>query len=523
MSPNRRIFLNIVATYGRTLVGAACGIFSTRWVLMALGKDDFGLFGLIGSLAIYLTFFNVYFSGALSRFYAYSIGRSKVSEDIEWALEECRKWFSIGVAIHVFIPFVLIIGGYPIGTWAIRSGMVGVPGCRIDSCIWLWRFVCVSSFVSMLNVPFSAMYVAKQYIAELTLYSLVQTISRTVFIYYMTLREADWLVTYGFVTCLIAVIPQALICFRAMIIFKECRFRFAYLLQLDYVRRLGSYVGWQLFGGLGYLARYPFLTIVVNRYFGPKTTASFSIGVTMGSEASALTGALDTAFTPAITTACGKGDWKQLRMMAYQASKFGTLLTLLFAIPMGLEMAEILQLWLKDVPQWTEVICLMMLAVMVVDKFSLGHYIGVNASGQVARFQIYRGLWCMTAIPFSICAVVCFHHVYAVVSALLLTTCLATISNIWLARISIGLSAKYLLFKIIIPLSFVSGIACMVGLLPRCFMEQSFARVIVTTVITLLGLMPLSWFFVLNEDEKNFIARKFPFVFNRFCSCRLSK
>ena len=522
MSPNRRIFLNIVATYGRTLVGAACGIFSTRWVLMALGKEDFGLFGLVGSLAIYLTFFNIYFSGALSRFYAYAVGQSRVSEDIEVALEECRKWFSIGAAIHVAIPVVLIIVGYPIGAWAIRSGVVGVPEYRIDSCIWLWRFVCASSFVSMVNVPFSAMYTAKQYIAELTLYSFAQTIGRTVFIYYMTLRDTDWLVTYGFVTCLIAIGPQVLICIRAMIIFKECRFRFAYLLHLDYVRRLGSYVGWQLFGGLGYLARYPFLTIIVNRYFGPKTTASFSIGVTMGGEASALTGALDTAFTPAITTACGEGNWERLRIMAYQASKFGTLLTLLFAIPMGLEMAEVLQLWLKEVPQWAEVICLIMLVVMVVDKFSLGHCIGVNASGQVARFQICRGLWCMTAMPFSICAVLFFHHVYAVVIALLLTTCLATISNIWLARTRIGLSAKYWLLKIMIPLSVVSLIACAIGLIPRCFMEQSFARVIVTTVITLMSLIPLSWLFVLNEDEKNFVARKLPFVFKRFCSRRIS-
>ena len=70
MSPNKRIVLNILATYGRTVVGALCGIFSTRWVLMALGKEDFGLFGLVGSLVIFMSFFNTQFAGALSRFYA---------------------------------------------------------------------------------------------------------------------------------------------------------------------------------------------------------------------------------------------------------------------------------------------------------------------------------------------------------------------------------------------------------------------------------------------------------------------
>ena len=109
MSPNRRIMINIVATYGRTLIGVLCGIFSTRWVLMTLGKEDFGLFGLIGSLVIFMSFFNTQFAGALSRFYAYAVGQAKVAADTDLALEECRKWFSVGVTIHTLIPLVLVV------------------------------------------------------------------------------------------------------------------------------------------------------------------------------------------------------------------------------------------------------------------------------------------------------------------------------------------------------------------------------------------------------------------------------
>ena len=499
MSPNKRIFLNILATYGRTVVGVLCGIFSTRWVLMALGKEDFGLFGLVGSLVIFMSFFNTQFAGALSRFYAYAVGQAKVAVDSDMALEECRKWFSVGVMIHTFVPLVLVAIGYPVGAWAIRTGVVGVPTYRIDACIWLWRFVCLSSFVSMLNVPFNAMYVAKQYIAELTIYSLAQTIARTVFIYCMTLRQVDWLVTYGLATCLILIFPQALICLRAMVVFRECRLRFAYMALWAYMKKLASYAGWQTFGGLGYLARHQFLTVVVNRFFGPKITASFSIGGTVSGEAAALTGALNTAFAPAITTACGEENWNRVRLMAYQACKFGTLLTLLFASPMGLEMSEILRIWLKDVPQWTEGICL-----------------GVNASGRVARFQVYRGLACLTAIPFAIGSAFVFRHVYAVAFSLLVTTCLACCSDVWLARSRIGLSVRYWLFKIIIPLGMVCVIVCAIGSVPRYFMPPSFLRIIVTTIVTLAGLLPLSWFLVLNLDERLFVTRKFSSMINRF-------
>ena len=38
MSPNRRIFLNIISTHGRSLYALVCGLFCGRWTLMALGE-----------------------------------------------------------------------------------------------------------------------------------------------------------------------------------------------------------------------------------------------------------------------------------------------------------------------------------------------------------------------------------------------------------------------------------------------------------------------------------------------------
>ncbi len=157
-----------------------------------------------------------------------------------------------------------------------------------------------------------------------------------------------------------------------------------------------------------------------------------------------------------------------------------------------------------------------MLAVVVVEKFSMGHYIGVNASGRVARFQTCRGIACLTAIPFSIGSALIFHHVYAVALSLLATTCLACCSDVWLARSRIGLSVRYWLFKIIVPLGVVCGIVCAIGSIPRCFMPPSFLRIMVTTAVTLVGLFPLSWYLVLNVNERVFVAQRFSATINRF-------
>ena len=41
MTQNRRIVLNIVATYGRSLYALVIGLFCGRWTLKALGQGDF--------------------------------------------------------------------------------------------------------------------------------------------------------------------------------------------------------------------------------------------------------------------------------------------------------------------------------------------------------------------------------------------------------------------------------------------------------------------------------------------------
>ena len=43
MTQNRRIVLNIVATYGRSLYALVIGLFCGRWTLRTLGEADCGL------------------------------------------------------------------------------------------------------------------------------------------------------------------------------------------------------------------------------------------------------------------------------------------------------------------------------------------------------------------------------------------------------------------------------------------------------------------------------------------------
>ena len=512
MSPNRRILLNIVATYGRSLYALVLGLFTGRWVLMALGESDYGLYGVVAGLTVFIAFFNGLLSSAIARFFAYSIGKD--SKNGGGATLECQKWFNTALMIHTVVPIVLMLVGYPIGDWAVRNWLT-IPPERIGAFVQVFRCVCVSCFVAMVNIPFSAMYTAKQYIAELTIYGVVANTCQACFLYYIASHSGDWLVRYAVWTCFLAVAPQLIICIRALKVFPECRIDLRLCWNVGRLKQLFYFAGSLAFGGLGSMLRGQGVAILVNKYFGPTANAAMSIANSVNAQSMALVSAMQGAFTPAIVQACGAGDDELMRRMAFRACKFGMLLVLMFALPLGIEIDNVMGLWLKTPPTYSAGLCLFMLMVVVVDKGSIGHMIAVTAKGRIAAYQMFLGAVLILSLPVAWLFVVLGFGIYSIGVALLLMTSICSIGRVWFARRLAGMSAKYWLVSVAAPVLVVSCVTVAVGIVPRIMCSASFLRLCLTTLAVNATLFPLAWLLVLDSAERGFIKTKMLLLLKR--------
>ena len=512
MTENRRIILNIVATYGRSLFCLVCGIFTGRWVLMSLGEVDYGLYGVVGGLAAFIAFFNGVLASAIGRFYAVSVGAMRTSTDKAVALRECRAWFNTAVSIHTVIPVVLVVIGYPIGVWAIRDFLT-IPENRICDCIWLFRFVCLSCFVGMANVPFVAMYTAKQYIAELTVYSFVQTTVNVVFLYYMVSHPGDWLLKYGIWACLLSFVPQVVIMVRAVAVFPECRLERRLMFQVDRFRQLGAFAIWQMIGTGSGLLRGQGMAILINKFFGPSVNAAMSIGQTVNSQANSLSGAMMGAFSPAITNAYGAGDMTRMRKLVFTMSKFGILLSMLFAIPLLLELPEVLRIWLKNPPAYACGFAGLYLLLMLMENATVGHMIAINATGRISRYQVSMGAISLLALPIAFILAVMGVCPYLAVYSIMITVAVYTVVRLLFARSLVALPLRTWACDILFPTLVLFACVSAVGLLPRFFMPSSLGRIVVTTIACELVFVPLTWLIVLSKQERGILVEK---LFSRF-------
>ena len=503
MTPNARIFLNVVATYGRSLYALAIGLFSGRWVLMALGHEDYGLYGVVGGLTFFLSFLNGLSATAVSRFYAIEVGRASKHPGV--GLGECREWFNTALMIHVALPFVCVLIGYPIGEWAVRHWL-DIPSSRVEASVWVFRFACASCFVGMVNVPFQAMYIAKQYIAELTIYGVVSSTLQAFFSYYIASHPSDWLVRYSAWTCFLSALPQMMICIRALRIFPECWVDLCACWNLARVKRLAQYAGWHAFGALGGLLRGQGIAILVNRHFGVRMNAAMSVANMVNGQAGALAVALQGAFTPAIAQACGAGEEDKMRRLAFRACKFGTLLALMFVLPLSVEITNVMSLWLKDPPCYAAGLCVCMLVGLVVDKSTVGHMSAVNAKGRIALYQFVLGGTLILTLPLAWVFVRIGLGAYSVGWALLAMTICSAWGRVWFARRLAGMSIRRWVFGIMLPILFLVISTVCVSLLPAVLMPPTFGRLFVTTGVVEAVVLPLGWFVVLDRDERAYVV-----------------
>ena len=390
MNANKRIAINAIATYSRTILGMVLGLFSSRWVLSSLGEVDYGLMGVVGSLIVFITFLNTVASGACARFFAYSIG-TKDSEDL-------IRWFNVGVSVHLSLAIILVIIGWPLGEWVIDH-YLNIPADRLITAHWVFRFSMVAAFWTMFSTPYVAMYTATQNIAELTFWEVLTILSNFGFVYWLTTYQGDaWLVYAGF-TVLLSVLIGLCKVLRAKFIFAGCHIKLEYWGDWKRIRQMFSYAGWTLFGNLGYLARTQLPAVLLNKYFPPMkyqyVNASYQIGNVLASYTQSLSSSLMGAFSPQIATLAGADDKKGMVMTAFRASKFGTFLMLVFAVPLALEADYLLVLWLKNPPQLAGTFCRLVLLQMVLDNLTFGHMSGIMASGRIKWYQITTGSLCI--------------------------------------------------------------------------------------------------------------------------------
>jgi len=80
--------------------------------------------------------------------------------------------------------------------------------------------------------------------------------------------------------------------------------------------------------------------------------------------------------------------------------------------------------------------------------------------------------------------------------------------RVWFARTIAGMSARYWLKRILLPLLFVFVLVLFAGWLLQLWIDAGLVRIVLSTIVCEMVLVVLSWLLVLNQGEKELIRDK---------------
>jgi O-antigen/teichoic acid export membrane protein len=294
---------------------------------------------------------------------------------------------------------------------------------------------------------------------------------------------------------------------RAVYRFPACRPRIAYLFDKTYLRNLFQFVGWKFYGMTCVVLRTQGSPVLVNLFFGPQVNAAFSIAQRVSTQASSLSAAMANAFQPAITAMEGGGDRRNVIDTSFQVCKFGSLLVLLFALPLMLEMETVLRLWLREPPPFTQSLCIWMLIMLLIDNLTFGHMIAIGARGKIAAYELVQGTTLFLAVPLLWLFSALGMNPNAVGYSLLATMAVYSANRLLFGKWLIGMSITRWFRFVGAPIALIIFCSILAGWGVMHLAAPGPLRILTTslacsTVVTVLG-----WTVVLTANERTHVRQ----------------
>lgn len=396
---NRRIAKNTLVLYARMLLLMIVSLYTSRVVLEALGVNDFGIYNVVGGFVGMLGFFTSSLTNVSQRYLNIGIGTGDRCLTIKY-FKQC------GTILFVFSILTLIIGE-TIGLWFVMNKLV-IPPERLNAVVWVYQFSLISIFCSINQVNFLGAIVANEKMGFYAYLGLFEAFARLMIAFIIINSPCDHLILYASLTAFVSIVVLLLHIVYCKIKFDVCHFGFCWDKQL--VRDMTKFISANLFGCFAWSAGVQGTNVILNLFFGPVVNAAKGISTQVGSIVNRFTENVMTAVKPQMIKSYASGDTEYMLRLLMKSSKLAFFISAIIAVPILIEADYILQIWLKDVPNYAVAFSRIVIVESLASVFINPLWIAANATGDIKKNQIYGRIFTLASLPLSYITLSIFHN-----------------------------------------------------------------------------------------------------------------
>lgn len=332
---SKRIAVNTIVLFVRMLILTIVNLYAVRVVLNGLGREDYGIYNTVAGVVMMSSFLSSVLAMSVQRYYSMALGRNDG--------RSLQEIFSISVSIVCAVSLLLIIVFETAGLWFLHNKLI-IPADRMAAAQIAYQFGLVTFLCSFIQIPFSAAMFAHEEMTAYTIISTIECLMKLGAALLIGRLAIDNISLYSGALMLTAIIVLMIYTGYGKRNYAECHYRWPR--QSKLFKSILAFSGWALFGSAASVCITQGNTVLLNMFFGPVIIAAFAIALQINNAFNTLCSNIILAFRPPMIKAYAERNFKYLNQMFSASNRFLLYILIAIAIPLILEIREILHLWL---------------------------------------------------------------------------------------------------------------------------------------------------------------------------------
>lgn len=500
MKGSNLIIKNTGVLYVKTFITMGISLYSTRIILNTLGATDFGLFSLIAGVIAMLTFLNNSLSSATQRYLEFNLGGGQQ--------KKLAEIFNASVFLHLLVGFVVVLIIEGVGYFAFDK-VLNIPLDRIYAAKTIFQFMVISTFFTIISVPYDAIINAHEHMFFDSIVGVIQSFGILLIAIFIQSVTSDKLIWYGFLMASLIFLLLIIRRIYCRVLYDESKVNFKKHLKKMTIKEMLTYASWSFFGAISSMFSAYGMTIVLNSFFGAKVNASYGIAAQLNGSISVFSATMMKALNPQIVKSEGNGERNRMIKLALTGSKLSYFLLAFFAFPFILEVPYILKLWLINPPEYSIIFSRLVLIVAMFSQLSLPFSNMVNAVGNIKQISVLTSIIFVLVLPTTIIAFKMGLPPFYVYFIQIISEILLLIIRAKLAHKYVGVSLKEIISIVLKPVLMITVFVLLISIPLKFFVNESLLRLLLTCVLTTIGFLLSLNFWGLDNDEKQFLISSF--------------
>ena len=505
MSNGKLIAKNTVFLYIRMLFIMGITLFTSRVILAALGISDYGIYNVVGGLATSFVFFSSSLSNATQRFLTFALGKNDIAE--------VRNVFNLSLLVYAIIAILVFVIGEIAGMYLIYNHLI-IPDDRLPAAIWVFHATMLSLSVTLVSTVFDSVLIARENMKIYAYIGMLEAVVRLSIAYILKISPTDKLILYATLLLIFSVLIKTIPVIYCLRQYPECHIGFFW--DKKQFTKMLSFVGWNGLGTFAWTINEQGVNVLLNMFFGPVVNAARGVAGQVSAAVNNFSRNFFTAVRPQIVKSYATEDYSYFVKLIFYSSRFSFFLMWMLCLPILLRRDYILNLWLKEVPEWSQIFLVWVLIYSLVNVLTQPTWAAIQAIGELKHYILIGSGIYLLSFPIS------YIFLKLGFSPILPFQVLVIIRVIYLA-IVLQITRHYVKFSVVdyiksvlIPIFFVIIISYAIGCYTNTHLPPSFCGLLEVLCTTTIVILIAVFFAGLTPEERNFTLTHINNVIKKF-------